>query len=57
MAKFRCKRSGNFVEFHNEYDIEQIRMQEDYEEVEEEELEVAPPPVKKQKKPKSKENT
>ena len=57
MAKFRCKQSGNFVEFTNEYDIEQIRMQEEYEEVEEAELEVAPPPVKKQKKPKSKENT
>ena len=36
MAKFRCKQSGNFVEFHNEYDIEQIRLQEDYEEIEEE---------------------
>lgn len=55
MAKFRCKRSGNFVEFHNEYDIEQIRMQEDYEEIEEE-AKVEAPPVKKQKKPKSKEN-
>jgi hypothetical protein len=35
MAKFRCKQSGGIMEFHNEYDIEQIRMQSDYEEVEE----------------------
>ena len=56
MAKFRCKRSGNFVEFTNEYDIEQIRMQEDYEEIEEEEeQEVKPPPVPKTKRTKPKE--
>ena len=54
MAKFRCKRSGNFVEFHNEYDIEQIRLQEDYEEIEEEK-EVKPPPVPKTKRTKPKE--
>ena len=57
MAKFRCKRSGNFVEFTNEYDIEQIRMQEDYEEIEEEEQEVRPPPVKKTKRIKPKETS
>ena len=57
MAKFRCKRSGNFVEFTNEYDIEQIRMQDDYEEVEEEEQEVEQPPVKKPKKTKPKETS
>ena len=56
MAKFRCKRSGNFVEFTNEYDIEQIRMQEDYEEIEEEQ-EVEQPPVKKTKKTKPKETS
>ena len=33
MAKFRCKVSGGIMEFHNEYDIEQLRKQEDYEEV------------------------
>lgn len=55
MAKFRCKQSGNFVEFTNEYDIEQIRMQEDYEEIEEEEQEVKPPPVPKTKRTKPKE--
>jgi hypothetical protein len=54
MAKFRCKQSGNFVEFHNEYDIEQIRLQEDYEEVIKEEKKVAPP-VKTVKKTKPKE--
>ena len=37
MAKFRCKASGGIVEFTNEYDIEQLRKQEDYEEVVEEE--------------------
>lgn len=37
MAKFRCKASGGIVEFTNEYDIEQVRKQEDYEEVVEEE--------------------
>lgn len=53
MAKFRCKQSGNFVEFHNEYDIEQIRLQDDYEEVIEEEQEVKPTPTKTRKtKPK-----
>ena len=53
MAKFRCKQSGNFVEFHNEYDIEQIRLQEDYEEVEEAKEEQKSPPVKIRKtKPK-----
>ena len=57
MAKFRCKRSGNIVEFTNEYDIEQIRMQEDYEEIEEEEQEVKPPPVKKTKRIKPKETS
>ena len=57
MAKFRCKASGGIMEFHNEYDIEQIRQQEDYEEVieeEEEEKKVAPP-VKTVKKTKPKE--
>ena len=51
MAKFRCKQSGNFVEFTNEYDIEQIRMQEEYEEVEEEQ-EVKPPVKTRKTKPK-----
>ena len=54
MAKFRCKVSGGIVEFTNEYDIEQVRKQEDYEEV----IEQTPPPstpVKTTKKPKSKE--
>ena len=37
MAKFRCKVSGGIMEFDNEYDIEQVRMQEDYEEIPEEE--------------------
>ena len=55
MAKFRCKASGGIMEFHNEYDIEQIRQQEDYEEViEKKEKEVAPP-VKTVKKTKPKE--
>jgi len=54
MAKFRCKASGGIMEFHNEYDIEQIRQQEDYEEVIEEEEKVAPP-VKTVKKTKPKE--
>ena len=52
MDKFRCKQSGNFVEFTNEYDIEQIRMQDDYEEVEEEEQEVKPPVKTRKTKPK-----
>ena len=39
MAKFRCKVSGGIIEFHNEYDIEQLRKQEDYEEVVEEQKE------------------
>ena len=53
MAKFKCKQSGNFVEFTNEYDIEQIRMQDDYEEVVEEEEQEIKPPVKTRKtKPK-----
>jgi hypothetical protein len=51
MAKFRCKQSGNFVEFHNKYDIEQIRLQEDYEEVEEE-VQKSPPTKTKKTKPK-----
>ena len=53
MAKFRCKASGGIVEFTNEYDIEQVRKQEDYEEVLEE---VPPPPVKTTRKTKSKED-
>ena len=40
MAKFRCKASGGIIELFQEHDIEQVRMQEDYEEVIEE-------PVKK----------
>ena len=36
MAKFKCKQSGGIVEFLNEYDIEQVRKQDDYEEVVEE---------------------
>jgi len=52
MAKFRCKQSGNFVEFHNEYDIEQVRLQEDYEEVIEEEVQKSPPVKTIKTKPK-----
>ena len=55
MAKFRCKASGGIMEFHNEYDIEQIRQQEDYEEVIEEEKEEVAAPVKTVKKTKPKE--
>ena len=55
MAKFRCKASGGIMEFHNEYDIEQIRQQEDYEEVIEEEKKEVAPPVKTVKKTKPKE--
>ena len=51
MAKFRCKASGGVMEVTNEYDIEQIRKQEDYEEV----VEENPPPVKTIRKTKSKE--
>ena len=43
------------MEFHNEYDIEQIRQQEDYEEVIEEEEKKVAPPVKTVKKTKPKE--
>ena len=42
MAKFKCKQSGNFVEFHNEYDIEQIRNQDEYEEIVEEQEKSTP---------------
>lgn len=52
MAKFRCKASGGIVEFHNEYDIEQLRKQQDYEEVVEEAKKQ--PPTKR--KPQTKEN-
>jgi hypothetical protein len=39
MAVFRCKASGNTVEFLDEYDIKQMRLQvNDYEEVVEEEV-------------------
>jgi len=55
MAKFRCKASGGIMEFHNEYDIEQIRQQEDYEEVIEEKKEEVAAPVKMVKKTKPKE--
>lgn len=37
MAKFRCKVSGGIIELTQEYDIEQVRQQDDYEEVVEEE--------------------
>ena len=53
MAKFRCKQSGGVMEFTNEYDIEQLRKQEDYEEIVEE---TPPPPVKTTRKTKSKED-
>jgi len=52
MAKFKCKQSGGIMEFSNEYDIEQVRSQDDYEEITEE---TPPPPVKTQRKTKSKE--
>ena len=55
MVKFRCKASGGIMEFHNEYDIEQIRQQEDYEEVIEKEKEEVAAPVKTVKKTKPKE--
>ena len=51
MAKFKCKQSGTIMEFSNEYDIEQVRNQDDYEEV----IEETPPPVKTQRKTKAKE--
>jgi len=33
MAKFKCLRSGNFIELHLEGDIESTRLHEGYEEV------------------------
>lgn len=55
MAKFRCKVSGGIMEFHQEHDIEQLRLQEDYEEViEEEEEEIVPVKTVKKTKPKEK---
>ena len=56
MAKFRCKVSGGIMEFDNEYDIEQVRMQEDYEEVIEEEEEKPKTPAKTTRTSKSKED-
>jgi len=50
MAKFRCKASGGVVEFVNEYDIEQIRKQDDYEEIVEQQKEEQKPAVKRTKK-------
>lgn len=47
MAKFRCKASGGIMEFHNEYDIEQVRQQDDYEEIVEEEAPKRGRPTKK----------
>ena len=55
MAKFRCKVSGGIMEFVNEHDIEQLRKQEDYEEVTEE-TPPPSPPVKTTRKTKSKED-
>ena len=52
MAKFRCKQSGGIMEFFNEYDIEQIRKQDDYEEV----IEKEEPPRKVTKKQTNKED-
>lgn len=37
MAKFKCKLSGNIFEFFNDFDIEDMREHEQYEEVLEEE--------------------
>jgi hypothetical protein len=42
MAKFRCKVSGGIIELTQEYDIEQVRQQDDYEEIVEEEEEKKP---------------
>lgn len=42
MAKFKCKQSGLIYEFVYEHDIEALRNQYDYEEVEEEVEEVVP---------------
>jgi hypothetical protein len=36
MAKFKCKHTGNEVEFTQEYDIEEMRRHPEYEEVTEE---------------------
>ena len=36
MAKFKCKLSGNIFEFFNDFDIEDMREHEQYEEVLEE---------------------
>ena len=38
MAKFKCKLSGNIFEFFNDFDIEDMREHEQYEEVLEEEI-------------------
>ena len=51
MAKFRCKRSGNIVEFTSDYDIQEMKKHPEYEEVKE-----TPPPVKTIKKTKVKED-
>ena len=47
MAKFKCLVSGNFVEFHYDHDIEDMRKHPQYEEVIEE-------PVKKEAKKEAK---
>lgn len=36
MAKFKCVRSGNFIELQNEDDISSLRKHEDYQEVHDE---------------------
>ena len=37
MVKFMCNRSGNIVEFHTEYDIQEMRKHPEYTEVKDEE--------------------
>lgn len=44
MTTFKCKRSGNFVVFNLEGDIEGMRKHEGYEEVKNEEVEVKKAP-------------
>lgn len=49
MAIFKCKASGNTVEFKEQHDIDQMRKHPEYEEVVEV-VKAAPTPVKKQEK-------
>ena len=60
MAKFRCKASGNIVEFTYEVDIKSTRRNKAYEEVIEtptEDVKAATPPAKKVGRPSTKVTT